>query len=61
MRWLRRGRLGYARRRMIPDLLVILSLGIAVAFLSVAARRLRAAPSILMLRDRKSRGVSGLG
>jgi Na+/H+ antiporter len=34
---------------MIPDLLVILSLGIAVAFLSVAARRLRAAPSILML------------
>jgi len=44
---------------MIPDLLVILSLGIAVAFLSVAARRLRAAPSILMLR--KSRGVSGLG
>ena len=34
---------------MIPDLLVILSLGIGVAFLSVAARRLRAAPSILML------------
>ena len=34
---------------MIPDLLVILSLGIAVAFLSVGARRLRAAPSILML------------
>jgi CPA1 family monovalent cation:H+ antiporter len=34
---------------MAPDLLVILSLGIAVAFLSVAARRLRAAPSILML------------
>ncbi len=31
------------------DLLVILSLGIGVAFLSVAARRLRAAPSILML------------
>lgn len=34
---------------MIPDLLVILSLGLAIAFLSVAARRLRAAPSILML------------
>jgi CPA1 family monovalent cation:H+ antiporter len=34
---------------MIPDLLLILSLGLAVAFLSVAARRLRAAPSILML------------
>jgi monovalent cation/hydrogen antiporter len=34
---------------MIPDLLVVLSLAIAVAFLSVAARRLRAAPSILML------------
>ena len=34
---------------MIPDLFVILSLGIAVAFLSVGARRLRAAPSILML------------
>jgi len=34
---------------MIPDLFVVLSLGIAVAFLSVAARRLRAAPSILML------------
>ena len=34
---------------MIPDLFVILSLGVAVAFLAVAARRLRAAPSILML------------
>ena len=34
---------------MIPDLFVVLSLAIAVAFLSVAARRLRAAPSILML------------
>src|SRR5881397_1157304 len=34
---------------MIPDLLVVISLGVAVAFLSVAARRLRAAPSILML------------
>jgi CPA1 family monovalent cation:H+ antiporter len=34
---------------MIPDLFVVLSLGLAVAFLSVAARRLRAAPSILML------------
>src|ERR1051325_7960393 len=34
---------------MIPDLFVILSLGLAVAFRSVAARRLRAAPSILML------------
>ena len=34
---------------MIPDLLVILVLAAGVAFLSVAARRLRAAPSILML------------
>jgi monovalent cation/hydrogen antiporter len=34
---------------MIPDLLAVLLLGLAVAFLSVAARRLRAAPSILML------------
>ncbi|HEY3146785.1 MAG TPA: cation:proton antiporter, partial [Dongiaceae bacterium] len=34
---------------MIPDLLVVVSLAVAVAFLSVAARRLRAAPSILML------------
>jgi CPA1 family monovalent cation:H+ antiporter len=34
---------------MIPDLVVVLSLGAAVAFLSVMARRLRAAPSILML------------
>ncbi len=33
----------------MPDLLVILSLAIAVAFLSVAARRLSAPPSILML------------
>jgi Na+/H+ antiporter len=34
---------------MIPDLFLVLSLAVAVAFLSVAARRLRAAPSILML------------
>jgi Na+/H+ antiporter len=34
---------------MISHLLVFLALGIAVAFLSIAARRLRAAPSILML------------
>ncbi|HEX6119339.1 MAG TPA: Na+/H+ antiporter [Dongiaceae bacterium] len=34
---------------MIPDLLVILALGLAIAFLSVVAGRLRAAPSILML------------
>ena len=33
----------------MPDLLVILSLGVAVAFLSVAARRLSVPPSILML------------
>ncbi|HEV8389031.1 MAG TPA: Na+/H+ antiporter [Dongiaceae bacterium] len=34
---------------MIPDLVVVLSLAAAVAFLSVVARRLRVAPSILML------------
>src|SRR5262247_71630 len=34
---------------MIPDLRVALVLALAVALLSVVARRLRAAPSILML------------
>jgi monovalent cation/hydrogen antiporter len=34
---------------MTSDLLLTLSLAVAVAFLSVAGHRLRAAPSILML------------